>query len=90
MALAEEVTRELSPIRSWSNKNYDLKLAEKGRARELQVREATSVTRPLIRPARRAKDTFHSRCPVMSLHNTHAFPLFATGLLSVVRQPKNN
>ena len=42
-ALAGEVTRELSPIRSWSNNKYDLKLAEKARERELQVREATSV-----------------------------------------------
>ena len=24
MALAGEVTRELSPIRSWSNKNYEI------------------------------------------------------------------
>jgi hypothetical protein len=31
MALAGEVARELSPIRSWSNNNYDLKLAEKGK-----------------------------------------------------------
>ena len=31
MALAGEITRELSPIRSWSNKDYDLKLAEKAR-----------------------------------------------------------
>ncbi len=31
MALAGEITQELSPIRSWSNKDYDLKLAEKGK-----------------------------------------------------------
>ena len=31
MALAGEITRELSPIRSWSNKDYDLKLGEKGK-----------------------------------------------------------
>ena len=31
MALAGEVAQELSPIRSWSNNNYDLKLAEKGK-----------------------------------------------------------
>ena len=31
MALAREVTRELSPIWSWSNNNYDLKLTEKGK-----------------------------------------------------------
>ena len=31
MALAREVARELSPIRSWSNNNYDLKLGEKGK-----------------------------------------------------------
>jgi hypothetical protein len=31
MALADEVARELSPIRSWSNKDYDLKLGEKGK-----------------------------------------------------------
>jgi len=30
-ALAGKVARELSPIRSWSNNNYDLKLAEKGK-----------------------------------------------------------
>jgi len=35
MALAGEVTRELSPIRSWSNNNYDLKLAEKGKGMRL-------------------------------------------------------
>jgi len=40
MALAREVAQELSPIQSWSNKNYDLKLAEKAKARELQVWEA--------------------------------------------------
>ena len=52
MALAGEITRELSPIRSWSNKDYDLKLAEKARERELQVREAmTADTFPLTRPA---------------------------------------
>ncbi len=31
MALAGEVAQELSPIRSWSNNNYDLKLGEKAR-----------------------------------------------------------
>jgi hypothetical protein len=31
MALAGEITRKLSPIRSWSNKDYDLKLGEKGK-----------------------------------------------------------
>jgi len=31
IALAGEITQELSPIRSWSNKDYDLKLAEKAR-----------------------------------------------------------
>ena len=31
MAVAGEVARELSPILSWSNNNYDLKLAEKGK-----------------------------------------------------------
>ncbi len=31
MALAGEVTRKLSPILSWSNNNYDLKLGEKAR-----------------------------------------------------------
>ncbi len=41
MALAGEVARELSPIRSWSNNNYDLKLEEKARERELQVWEAS-------------------------------------------------
>jgi len=52
MALAGEVARELSPIRSWSNKDYDLKLAEKARERELQVWEATSAdTFPFVRPA---------------------------------------
>jgi hypothetical protein len=47
MALAGEVTREISPIRSWSNKNYDLKLAEKGRARELQIWEANVSDTPI-------------------------------------------
>jgi len=59
MALAGEVTRELSPIRSWSNKDYDLKLAEKARERELQVREATSAdTFPFARPAGAQKILF--------------------------------
>jgi len=31
MTLAREITRELSPIRSWSNRDYDLKLGEKGK-----------------------------------------------------------
>ncbi len=31
MALAGEITQELSPIWSWSNKDYNLKLAEKAR-----------------------------------------------------------
>ena len=31
MASAGEVARELSPIRSWSNNNYDLKLGGKGK-----------------------------------------------------------
>jgi len=58
-ALAREVTRELSPIRSWSNKDYDLKLAEKARERDLQVREATSVdTFPFARPASAQKILF--------------------------------
>jgi len=42
MAVAGKVTRELSPILSWSNNNYDLKLGEKARRRELRVWEATS------------------------------------------------
>jgi len=42
LALAGENTRELSPIRSWSNKDYDLKLGEKARGRELCVWKATS------------------------------------------------
>ncbi len=42
MALAGEITRELSPIWSWSNKDYDLKLGEKARGWELRVWEATS------------------------------------------------
>ena len=33
MALAGDITRELSPIRSWSNNNYDLKLGEKARGK---------------------------------------------------------
>jgi len=37
MALAGEVARELSPIQSWSNNNYDLKLGEKARGQELRV-----------------------------------------------------
>jgi len=31
MALAGEITRKLSPIRSWYNKDYDLKLGGKGK-----------------------------------------------------------
>ena len=59
MALAGEVTLELSPIRSWSNNNYDLKLVEKARERELQVREATSAdTFPFARPAGALKILF--------------------------------
>ena len=59
MALAGEVTRELSPIRSWSNNNYDLKLAEKGKGKgvacsgsAVALREATSLdTLPFAQPA---------------------------------------
>ena len=59
MALAGEITRELSPIRSWSNKDYDLKLAEKARERELQVWEVTSAdTFPVARPASTQKILF--------------------------------
>jgi hypothetical protein len=43
MAVAGEVTRELSPILSWSNNNYDLKLGEKARGQELQIRSAVDV-----------------------------------------------
>ena len=43
MALAGEVARELSPIRSWSNNNYDLKLGEKAREQELHIRSAVDV-----------------------------------------------
>ena len=43
MALAGEVTRELSPILSWSNNNYDLKLGEKARGQELHIRSAVDV-----------------------------------------------
>ena len=43
MALAGEVTRELSPILSWSNKDYDLKLGEKARGQELHIRSAVDV-----------------------------------------------
>ena len=59
MALAGEVARELSPIRSWSNNNYDLKLGEKARGRELHVWEATSHdTFPFARPAGAQKILF--------------------------------
>jgi hypothetical protein len=59
MALAGEVARELSPIRSWSNNNYDLKLGEKARGRELRVWEATSHdTFPFARPAGAQKILF--------------------------------
>jgi len=52
MALAGEVAQELSPIRSWSNNNYDLKLGEKARGWELHGWEATSHdTFPFARPA---------------------------------------
>jgi len=43
MALAGEVTRELSHIRSWSNNNYDLKLAEKGKGTRV-VSSGSDVT----------------------------------------------
>ena len=43
MALAGEVTRKLSPILSWSNNNYDLKLGEKARGQELHIRERCVV-----------------------------------------------
>ena len=43
MALAGEVTQELSPILSWSNNNYDLKLGEKARGQELHIRSAVDV-----------------------------------------------
>ena len=43
MALAGEVTRKLSPILSWSNNNYDLKLGEKARGQELHIRSAVNV-----------------------------------------------
>jgi len=59
MALAGEVARELSPIQSWSNEDYDLKLAEKAREQELQVWEATSAdTFPFARPAGAQKILF--------------------------------
>jgi len=59
MALAGEVARELSPIRSWYNNNYDLKLGEKARGRELRVWEATSHdTFPFARPAGAQKILF--------------------------------
>ncbi len=66
MALAGEVARELSPIWSWSNKDCDLKLAEKAGERELQVREATSAdTFPFARPAGAQKILF-TPAPVTS------------------------
>ena len=43
MALAGEVTRELSPILSWSYNNYDLKLGEKARRQELHIWSAVDV-----------------------------------------------
>ena len=44
MALAGEVTRELSPsILSWSNNNYNLKLGKKARGQELHIRSAVDV-----------------------------------------------
>jgi hypothetical protein len=59
MALAGEVARELSPIRSWSNDNYVLKLGEKARGQELRVWEATSHdTFPFARPAGAQKILF--------------------------------
>ena len=61
MALAGEVTRKLSPIRSWSNNNSDLKLGEKVRGWELHVWEATSHdTFPFARPAGVQKILFTS------------------------------
>jgi len=67
MALAGEVARELSPIRSWSNNNYDLKLAEKGKGMRVAC-SGSDVTChvPFRTTGRRAKDTFHSRSPVTS------------------------
>jgi len=43
MALAGEVTRELSPSLSWSDNNYDLKLGEKAMGQELHIRSAVNV-----------------------------------------------
>jgi len=43
MALAGEVTRKLSPILSWSNNNYNLKLGEKARGQEMHIREQRAV-----------------------------------------------
>ncbi len=47
MALAGEITRELSPILAWSNNNYDLKLGEKARGQELHIRERRGVLRTI-------------------------------------------
>jgi hypothetical protein len=43
MAVAGEVTREPSPILSWSNNNYDLKLGKKARERGVHFRGGVGV-----------------------------------------------
>ncbi len=68
-----EITRELSPIWSWSNNNYDLKLGEKARGRELHGWEATShdtfpFARPAGKPGRIRKVTFYNQL-AFELHN---------------------
>jgi hypothetical protein len=71
MALAGEVARELSSIRSWSNKNYDLKLAEKARTREEQVWEANVSDTPVDMTGPASKRYFSLPVSSHESANTH-------------------
>ena len=71
MALAGEVTRKLSPILSWSNNNYDLKLGEKARGQELHIRSDVWCSEDHLSEEHDVrnttpKDTIYSRHSVMS------------------------
>jgi len=87
MALAGEVTRELSPILSWSNNNYDLKLAEKGKGKgvacsgsAVALREATSLdTLPFARPAGAQKILFTPEVRSRVHNSTWAYFFKETG-----------
>ncbi len=71
MALAGEVTRKLSPILSWSNNNYYLKLGEKARRQELHIRSDVWCSEDHLSEEHDVrittpKDTIYSRHSVMS------------------------